>query len=63
MSPVLPAEFKALIPTSDDSICTVLVKYIRFQIRVWQVHKWMFDSDGDFTDEFKTELCKIPATC
>lgn len=62
-SPIRPSELAALIPKGEDSICTVLVKYFKFQIKAWQIHKYQFDAYGNFTAAHIADLCKTAKMC
>lgn len=59
MTPVLPAEFKALLPESGDGICTLISKYMRtlFLIKRW--YKYAYNSDGSFSDAFIADLQEL----
>lgn len=62
ITPVLPGELRALVPTGQDSLREVLRKWFKFQLLLYRWHRYAF-LDGDFTDAFKDELCYALSFC
>jgi hypothetical protein len=56
-SPVKPQDVQALLPEAEDSICTLLKKLIQISVIWYRYHNYKYDSDGGFTEAFKTEIC------
>lgn len=53
-SPVVPDDLKVLIPSPTSNLCEGFAKsLIGFPTKVWQLVKYMFNSDGTLTDAFK----------
>jgi hypothetical protein len=63
LTPVLPSELEELVPTGQDDICTVLVKWFRFQLLLYRYHKYAFTTDGELSDNFKAEICFAASFC
>lgn len=52
-APFNPDDFKALIPSGSESICTSLTKsLVRLPAMVYKMVKFMFKDDGTLADEF-----------
>lgn len=56
--PVNPVELRALVPTAEDDLCTIIKKAHLFRIRFWQIWKYWFDNNGVMTGEFTNEICE-----
>lgn len=57
MSPVVPNDFKNLIPDSTSSKCAAFVKaLLQLPVKLWQLVAWLLDDDGNLTDEFKRAM-------
>lgn len=62
-SPVTPNVFKDLIPRFQSSMCGRFIPTItNFIRRFTDFYEWMFNEDGSFTDDFKTDLCALGCT-
>lgn len=56
--PVLPPDFKAVIPNPSDSVCTQFVKaLLQFPYRLWLLVSWMFTDSGAISDNFGNAIC------
>lgn len=59
-SPILPSEFKALVPAGSGSLCDKLLRALKnFPLKFSQWYSYVYGENGDFTDEFKADLCAI----
>jgi uncharacterized membrane-anchored protein YhcB (DUF1043 family) len=57
--PVKPADFKALIVEPEDTEAELIKKMMQVQILWSKMYRYMFDSAGNLTPEFASELCAI----
>jgi hypothetical protein len=57
-SPYPPSAFAACVPTTEDGLWTIIVKFYKqgFYWYAWKLYA--FTSDGVLTEEYKTDLCK-----
>lgn len=59
-SPIRPSDIKDTLPTTDGSACARLKKVIvDFPRRVYEWFSYIYNEDGTFTEEFKTDLCAV----
>jgi hypothetical protein len=62
-TPVTPNEIKTLIPRFGSSMCGKFIPTItNFIRRFADFYEWMFNEDGSFTEDFKTDLCALGCT-
>lgn len=58
MSPPLPADFRAVVVESTDTLPQAFIKaFIRFPILLLRWHMAWFNPDGSFTQDFKDRVC------
>lgn len=63
-TPIKPSEFKAVIPTADDTVAQAIVKvFIRFPILFYRWFSYTYRADMTFSDEVKAALCKVASEC
>lgn len=61
-APVLPDDLKLLIPSPTANMCEAFAKaLIAFPTKIWQLVKWMFNSDGTLSTLFKKDANYISA--
>ena len=59
-SPIRPSDIKDTLPTTDGSACARLKKVIvDFPRRVYEWFSYIYNEDGTFTEDFKTDFCAI----
>ena len=59
-SPIKPSDIKATLPATDSSACARLKKVIvDFPRRVYDWFSYIYNEDGTFSEEFKTDFCAI----
>ena len=56
-NPITPVQFRDLVPAKDEGLCTVLVKWFKMQLLTYKYHQWKWGEDGQFTAQFKADLC------
>jgi fibronectin type 3 domain-containing protein len=61
-SPVTPNDFKNLIPSALASLCDKFVKMFQLPKYFYDWYSYVYDESGEFTDEFKAELCALGCT-
>lgn len=61
--PVTPLEFAALVPNAGDSICSILIKFFRFQVLEFKMWKYKYGTDGMITEAYGTEICLALESC
>lgn len=59
MTPIKPSDIRPLLNEPGDNLCTLIVKFIRVCILIWQDNRYTFKDDGEFTDDYKTDLCSV----
>jgi len=63
MTPVAPADLVALVPSSGDTLCQAIIKYIKFMIRFIQWFGTVADNNGNMTGGFAADVCTVRANC
>jgi hypothetical protein len=58
MMPDLPPYFEDLLAKPGQGICLRIINRIRFRVAMYRFYRWMFDDDGNLTDEFRSLLCE-----
>lgn len=56
---IKPSQLEKNLPEETDTVAKALLKYLKFTITFWRWFKGVIKSDGDFTDDFKQQLCGI----
>lgn len=62
-SPVKPKDIKAILPTGDDNICQLILKFLKLQIVIYRWYKYVYASNGAFTATYKVQLCDSINAC
>lgn len=63
-SPVMPSQFKDLIPTPTDTLCQMFVKsVIKFPILLWVWLSYAIDESGAIGTSFAQDICNIRNNC
>lgn len=62
-SPVLPSEIKAILPEGDDTLCQLIVKFLRLVILFHEWYSYAYASDGSFSTAFRTDVCTVVDAC
>ncbi len=57
-SPVKPSEFSVLIPTADEPMRSVIVKFFRMMFLWYQFKAYAMDENGVPTDTWIDEMCE-----
>lgn len=57
VAPVTGAQLRPLIPTSDDDLCAVLTKFQQFQGQLMILFDYIWDDDGEMSEDFKAQIC------
>lgn len=63
ITPVLPSAIDELVPTGQDGICQIIVKWFRMSLLIYRWHKYAYNADGTFTDAFEAEICYAASFC
>lgn len=56
---IKPSQLEKNLPEETDTVAKALLKYLKFTITFWRWFKGIVKSDGNFTDDFKQQLCGL----
>lgn len=62
ITPVLPSELEALLPSGQEPLCSVMVKFFLWQLLYWRWHTYAF-TNGEMTEAFIAEVCFAVKFC
>ena len=63
LPPVGPLEFAALVPSPNDSICSIFIKFFKFMVLEYRMWKYKYGTDGQITEAYGTEICLGLESC
>lgn len=62
-NPVLPAEFKAIVPNGSENFCDVMPKVlVQFPSLFYRWYAWAFKEDGSISDDFAAVIGSFTPT-
>ena len=56
---IKPSQLEKNLPEETDTVAKALLKYLKFTITFWRWFKGIVKSDGNFTEDFKQQLCGL----
>lgn len=64
-SPIVPSDFKELIPAPGGNLCEKLAKNLlrRLPERLYAMVAYERDENGDLSDDFKADVCALECFC
>lgn len=57
-SPVIPSEFRELVPSVNESTIAIIRKFALQSFLWWRWKVYAWNADGTPTDEFIADLCE-----
>jgi hypothetical protein len=57
-APVRPSQFTALVPSANDRLWTVIIKFFRAQFLYWRWHKYAFKTAGQISNAWASDICQ-----